>query len=115
MEKETKKLNIGDVLYSKCTYGGFQKHIIERVTATQAVTYTGVKFKREYTHWITRIGSHTYSRVSYYIETEKLKAEFERFDLLSKVQKFKFQALSTEQLLAIDKILTTETLKSQEK
>lgn len=51
---ETKKLNIGDVIYNDSRWSGLQKYVIDKVTKTTASSGT-LKFKREYSDWLTTI------------------------------------------------------------
>ena len=61
------------------------------------------RFRKEYTDgsWIKIVGAGSYDRTSYYLETEKLKTEYYRLQVLTKVKNINFDKLDTEKLVTI--------------
>ena len=75
---ENNKLEVGDVVY-RYSYGQIaNKHTIERVTKTWAISGR-IKLKRNYSDgYINLVNTPTFGDVSYYIETEKNKKEWKK-------------------------------------
>lgn len=102
MNEETKKLNVGDVIYLTGNYGIHQRANIDRVTNTLAFSGTN-KFKREYTDWLTIIGyRERWSTTHWEVETPELKYKFinqktiesiKRHSLFKNIQKLKNEEL----------------------
>jgi len=96
------ELKVGDVLYRKYAGKLTGKTTIERVTKTMAFA-KNVRFRKEYHDgsWLKIIGAGSYDRTMYYLETEKLKKEYFRLKVLSKVKAINFDNLETDKLIAI--------------
>lgn len=101
------QLKVGDVIYKKHRNQISSKYTIDRVTKTQAISESGVKFKINYHQdgFIDICGNRDSIGVFYKLETIKLKEEYIRYHLLSKLNYFKFDTLTTEQLESIEKII----------
>ena len=98
MKKTT--INVGDVIYER-KYGDLcKKHVIERVTKTQAVSKYR-KFKRIYIGdniVIKSIGNHRWDSPSFNFETPELKEEFRKVWCSSIIKKFDLKQLDVNQL-----------------
>ena len=92
-------LEVGDVLIStNC----MARHVVDRVTKTQAICGV-VRFRREYDGLsISEIGSGIWNRTRYLLATPASEAEFRRNTVLSKVRNFDFGVLTTD---ALDRII----------
>lgn len=104
---ETKLLQVGDVIYSSGNYGVQHRFVIDRVTNTQAFS-SNTKFKREiFSSGSVRIigNTNSWSTTNYKIETEKLKGDYFRKQMESKISAANVKALSDEQVLSIYNII----------
>lgn len=74
-----KQLNVGDKIYERLHYGPLRLLQIDRVTNTMAISGMH-KFKRDVsgTGYVRLIGGSSYSRLSYYLETEELNNRYEK-------------------------------------
>lgn len=91
MSKETKQLNVGDVLYSS-KYGQYTGQVtIERVTNTQAIATLGkieVRFDRNYlSGYIRERGGNSYSRRQWDVSTPEIERQVELQEWQNKVSR----------------------------
>lgn len=107
---EQKELQVGDALYAMSYKTIYAKYTIERVTATQAIT-GDMRFKRKYASWIRRIGDSGHGfRPTYHIESEKLKKEYRRQNLIREVDSVKMSELDTDTLEKVHALVCEKTL-----
>lgn len=99
------KLEVGDVIYER-RYGELcAKHVIKRVTKTQAISSTR-KFKRNYEGEnvvIKTVGSQRWDSSSFSFETPELKEEFRKVWCSSVIKHFHLKKLDVDQLNQIVK------------
>jgi hypothetical protein len=104
---DKKVLNPGDVIYGE-TYGKITKHIIDRVTATQAITKEGERFKREYSWSVSAIGASTWSSTSYRVETAENKEKYLRQHAIGKLRAMDYTNVTTDTLIKILSLLNSD-------
>ena len=99
------QLKVGDVVYGK-SYRDIYKCVIERVTATQAISGS-IRFKIDYNgSWVSAIGNRGgYNRTSYYLGTPELDQEYLRSKVLSRINRFDFNVLNNNDLITINNII----------
>jgi hypothetical protein len=103
---EKKLLEVGDVLYNKSYNKIYGTYIIERVTATQAISGTS-RFRRECTSGCANlIGGDAWSSWRYYLETEELKIELERQRIIDMVNAKGLCGLTIDELRLIKKMIS---------
>lgn len=102
------ELQVGDKIYQENYHEITAVFTVERVTKTLAICDKGAKFKREYSKgsWINSAGdTGKWNTNSYQLETPELKERVYRQVAVSKIRKYKFEALSTDQIRSIMAIL----------
>ena len=107
MNTEKRLLKINDVAYSKdhCS-GEITKHTVVRLTKTQAICDSGVRFKnKEPSMWIHVVGVCNWNSPNYHLETLASKIIYERKNLESKFNDFDPRCYSDEILNSILKII----------
>lgn len=100
-------LKVGDVLYGKYNNKVVSKISIRRVTKTQAISSTGIRFKRAYqkSFGINLIPYEGYSQRSYWIGTPKLETAFKVTKMLSYVTAIRWGELSDSTIKKVYKIV----------
>lgn len=98
-------LEIGNIIYQTHNNSVHETFKITRTTATQALTSSSVKFKRQVSSsgYVTLIGGGTWSIYSYYLETDVLKAKLHRQQSIEKLTNTKFHLLPDD---TIDKLIS---------
>ncbi len=98
------KLKIGDVLYRE-HYGRVTNKVkIVRLTATQAISENGARFKIDLTDWGTakEVGDATrFSSRIWRVENENLKEQFRRQNAIAKLKGFDWSQVSTDLLESV--------------
>ena len=97
------KLNVGDIVYAK-SYNDIYKYVIDRVTATRAMSGT-TKFKREFGPWVTIVNGQKYNNTSYYLSTPDLEQAYLRYKVLMRIRAFDFKVLNNDDLITINRII----------
>lgn len=105
--QERSKLFEGAKIY-EVSRGAIQRvYTIVRVTETQAISETGIKFKIELSGsgTATQLAKNKWDFCTHYLETPELKLKLWRQNAISKCSKADFSKFSNEQLQAVLNIL----------
>lgn len=106
--ENSKNLIVGDVIYIVGRNEIKSKLVIERVTKKFAFSKT-YKFNISVLNsgYIRLVGRESFSTVSYYLETENLKEQYKREQIIREIFKTDFTKFSTKKLEDLEDIINT--------